>query len=124
MIRAVALSSICLLLVGYQDVTYSLREKPVLGAESSYKVTMKMEAASLNLSVAFDTSMKNTKVEDDGAFEVESKMSNTKTTMNGEEITGEDETTETTQYDKDGKKIKKAEDAEEPDPFTDAIDAV
>lgn len=124
MIRAFALSSLCLLLVGFQDVTYTLREVPVLGSESSFKVAMKMEAPSLNLSMAFDTTMKISKLEADGAFEIESTMTNTKTTINGEEITGEDQTLETTKYDKDGKKIKDESEEDEPDPFSDAIDAI
>lgn len=124
MMRALPIAVASLFLLAFQDTTYSLKEKPVMGAESSYKVNMQMEMSDIKVIIDYETAAKITKVEDDGAYEVESKMTNTKTTFNGEEVAGED-TTETTKYNKDGEEVKDSNaEEDEPDPFSEAVNAV
>lgn len=123
-IKAFALAALLLTTLP-QDETFSLREKRVVGRETTYETKVSIEAPMLNLEVKMSTKNKTLKVEEDGAYEEEYTDLGGTTKFNGEESPVEASEPKVYKYNKDGDRIdKKDEEDDEDNPLTPVIEII
>lgn len=115
-----------LLLPGFtQEPTYTLKTIRAVGQESTFEQSLEMGTPDGDISINMKVKVKTTKLESDGAYEVESTTLGGTMKAGGEEMAVPAGEPEIEQYDKDGKKIKKPNvDEDGEDPFTQFLEAL
>jgi hypothetical protein len=123
-LKALAFASL-LIAANVQEQTFALREKHVVGRETTYETKLSIEAPMLNLEVRMTSKNKTTKVEEDGAYEEEYTDLGGTTKFNGEESPVEASEPKVYKYNKDGDRIdKEDDDDDEGNPLTPVIEMI
>ncbi len=101
-----------------QDSTYNLREKQIVGAESTYEMAASLESGGSPAEIKTLYHIKTTKVNADSSFEQEFKILGGTMKYDGQEQVLESQDSVTRKFDKDGKEIKEPGDEEVAEPLS------
>ena len=106
------------------DDTFSLKQKFKKDDVQIYQANLNISAEDSEVAIEMKNSYKVLSVEDDGAYEVEETLLSGTFKFNGEEHAMEKGEPKASKFDKEGKKVKKADDEDSNDPVSLLVDDV